>query len=349
MVLRITTNYGNIDYDDIDFDDISTEAADFFKKVKEIAELFFSDEINLHDFDEKHIIDEIIEDVIAKNKFENPMKAMALSQHTNSDLISITEEDDEIFEVNGDEYFVLTDDEANEKALDYQLDLLEDVGIEGLEKHIYVDYIASDWFDTAMHESHESYAWEIKEESAEYDEYINRLHEEMVEYGVMDEPEWPDEDDYKYEREEFDEEEPVRDNFNSENDWENAYANWEERKSNFEEEQDRLEEQAKEAYEIVKDEYKRKLEDDIENNIEKFIEELNSNYEDGIEYWEHNFGSDEVVEIAKRYNLIDYDGLARYLIETDGRGNVLNHYDGEEYEETVKFKGEEETYFIYQQ
>jgi hypothetical protein len=366
MSLTITTNYGSIEYDDIDFDDISEEAADYFKRAKDAAELFFSDEIDLHEFDDNaDIIDEIAETVIAENKFDDPMRAIALAQHTGSDLDAIDQEDDERFKEAGNEYLVLTDDEADEKALEYEKNLLEDIGIEGMDKYVYEDYIDADWFNNAMHEYNEGYAWDIKEESASSDTYVNRLHEEMVERGVMDEPEWPDEDDFthereEYEREEFDEEEPDENDFESDDEYAEAYSEWEDAQTEFETEQDdaydefeaeqdRLEEEAQEEFENATEEYRSELESDVEYNIDEFAEKLDADYDDGIEYWESNFGSEDVTRIAIDQGLIDFDGLAQYIIDSDGRGSVLNHWDGNEDEETVRFKGETETYYIYRQ
>jgi len=366
MSLILNTQYGDIDYDDIDFDEISDEAVEYFKNAKQAADLFFSDELNLHDFnDDEDILAEIAETVIAQNKFDEPMRAIALAQLDDASLADVEYEYDNTYELNGNSYLVLTDDEADEAALESEKNLLDDIGVEGLDKSVYEDYIDSDWFDNAMHEYNESYAYDIKDESASDSEYVNRLHEEMVERGVMESPEWPDEDDYTheredFEREEFDEEEPSEEDFDSEDEWSEAYSDWEDAQSEFEEaqdeaaeefeaEQDKLEEEAEQEFENATEEYRSELENDVEYNIDEFAEAMDKDYDDGIDYWEQNFGSDEILSIAKDNGLIDFDGLAQYIVDQDGRGNILNHWDGSEDDSNVKFKGEEETYYIYRQ
>lgn len=354
MSLILNTKYGEIDYDDIDFDEISDEAIDYFKKANDAADLFFSDEIDLHEFnDNSDIIDEIAETVIAQNKFDDPMRAIALAQNTNSYLSDIDQEDEITFKESGNEYLVLTDDEADDKALEWEKNVLDEIGVEGMERHVYEDFIDSEWFDNAMREHNEGYAYDIMNDSADSDEYVNRLHEEMVERRIMSGPEWPDEDDYTYEREEFDEEEPSEDDFDSKDEWQEAYSEWEDAQTEFENEheaeQDRLEEEAEEEFENAKNDYRDELESDVENNIDEFVNSLDGDYDDGIEYWEQNFGGEEVTRIAKENGLIDFDGLAQYIIDQDGRGTVLNHWNGDEDEETVTFRDETETYYIYKQ
>lgn len=81
-------------------------------------------------------------------------------------------------------------------------------------------------------------------------------------------------------------------------------------------EENRLEEEMKERN--CKEEY-------------EFLESLNDDYEDGLEWMIENFGMDEVEACVKNYNLLDYDEIIDWIEETDGRG-CLAQYDGVENE-----------------
>ena len=81
-------------------------------------------------------------------------------------------------------------------------------------------------------------------------------------------------------------------------------------------EENRLEEEMKERN--CKEEY-------------EFLESLNDDYEDGLQWMIENFGMDEVEACVKNYNLLDYDEIIDWIEETDGRG-CLATYDGVEHE-----------------
>ena len=77
-------------------------------------------------------------------------------------------------------------------------------------------------------------------------------------------------------------------------------------------------------------------EDEVEKKVEDskwdFVQKLNNNYDDPIEWYKDNFGSEAVSEVAKKHDLVDTDEVVEMIIETDGRGHVISSYDGEEYE-----------------
>ena len=81
-------------------------------------------------------------------------------------------------------------------------------------------------------------------------------------------------------------------------------------------EENRLEEEMKERN--CKEEY-------------EFLESLNDDYEDGLQWMIENFGMDEVEACVTNYNLLDYDEIIDWIEETDGRG-CLAQYDGVENE-----------------
>lgn len=67
--------------------------------------------------------------------------------------------------------------------------------------------------------------------------------------------------------------------------------------------------------------------------------------DDPAGYLEDIYGDSWVENFPNIENYIDEDGLIDYVIRSDGRGHLLNRYDGEEHEEKVKNKW----YFIYEQ
>ena len=117
-----------------------------------------------------------------------------LSDLINNGEITI-DEDRNIIEVNGAEYLVLTDEEADEVFYDYELELLEDLGIEGLSDSfrswVYNNAIDNEYFEECIRETYEAYADDIENEESCSD-FENRLQEEMNEWGATDKEEFID-------------------------------------------------------------------------------------------------------------------------------------------------------------
>ena len=90
----------------------------------------------------------------------------------------------------GEEYMVLTDDEAEEEFYNYESDLIEECGIDAFtdwaRDYIIENCLDVDWFEDYFREDYESYANDIETESASSDEYANRLEEEMAEAECTD-------------------------------------------------------------------------------------------------------------------------------------------------------------------
>lgn len=194
-------------------------------------------------------------------------KVIALASFLGIDPSDV-EENSWGYEADGGEYVVYDDSEADQAAIDSVKSLIDDIGIGGFNINIE-DFVEQDWFVEAMDESARSYAEDIKSEGATG--YVNRLHAEMVERGIMEEPE-----------EDYDE---------------------------------------------------AQLESEVEDNFEAFIESYNDDYgSDGIKWFIDNFGEDEFNNVVKNNGLIDEDAVAQYVIDVDGRGHVLNSYDGSEEE-----------------
>jgi len=104
------------------------------------------------------------------------------------ELDDIEEVYDEVYRFGNQEYYVLTDSEADEMAEKFLQEILDDGGIQiftsSFFKHIIDNYVDSDWFDEAMYESYISYAYDIENESPNDEKFENRLEEEMAEAGV---------------------------------------------------------------------------------------------------------------------------------------------------------------------
>lgn len=115
--------------------------------------------------------------------------------------------DDDHFEYDNEEYWVLDDDEANQAVVNDIENLIDDVGIEGfseaMQNWIVENAISpSDWFEQAQRESAEFYVEDIENEND--DTYENRLIAELVENGYLDE-----EDDFHYDEDDEDQEYPL--------------------------------------------------------------------------------------------------------------------------------------------
>lgn len=96
----------------------------------------------------------------------------------------------------GEEYMVLTDNEAEEEFYNYELDLIEECGLgafsDWARDYIIENCLDVDWFENYFREDYENYANDIETESASSDEYANRLEEEMSEAECTDVDEFID-------------------------------------------------------------------------------------------------------------------------------------------------------------
>ena len=93
---------------------------------------------------------------------------------------------DNIFETSdGEEYLVVTDEEADDEFYQYEENLIDELGLDAFsdwaKDYIIENCVDTEWFDNFYYEDYESYANDIESESANSDEYENRLEEEMAE------------------------------------------------------------------------------------------------------------------------------------------------------------------------
>lgn len=106
-----------------------------------------------------------------------------------------------IFEVDegSREYLVVTEDEAREEAKESILSLIDDLGLQSFTKsaidYIVDNFVDRDWFEDALRELEESYVEDIEEETYGQDKYANRLIEELVDAGILDDEDLVPEDE----------------------------------------------------------------------------------------------------------------------------------------------------------
>ena len=167
--------------------------------------------------------------------------------------------EDNIFTMNnGEEYYVLTDEEAQEIYVDLQVDLINEFGLEGFteyaQQYIIDNCLNIDWFNDAMIESNENYVYDLEEED---------LQELLDEYGV--------------------------------------------------------------------------------ETAEDLINEFNSQYENGYQWYKETFGTEDIQYLINKHDLLNIDAVIEFCQEIDGRGHIIASYDGIENEVEI----DDITYYIY--
>ena len=86
----------------------------------------------------------------------------------------------------------------------------------------------------------------------------------------------------------------------------------------------------------MNDEFENRLEEEMSEadceDEDSFVEYLCSMYEDGVEWYRHNFGDKDFFDVAKERCSVDIQAVSEFCIREDGRGHSLSHYDGHELE-----------------
>jgi hypothetical protein len=159
---------------------------------------------------------------------------------------------------NGEEYYVLTDKEAQEVYVDLQTELINELGLEGFtefaQQYIIDNCLDISWFNEAMIESNENYVYDLEEED---------LQELLDEYDV--------------------------------------------------------------------------------ETAEDLINEFNSQYENGYQWYKETFGIEDMQYLIDKHDLLNIDAVIEFCQEVDGRGHILASYDGIENEIEI----DDITYYIY--
>lgn len=203
-------------------------------------------------------------------------KIEALAELLGVDESEITQGyDDSVYEVSdGREYLVLTEDEADDMFHDSEMNLIDDIGIEGFtpsfQNRILTEFADEDWFEDAYREMYESYSYDIEYESD--DVYGNRLVQECYDAGLIDDGDFGVD--------------------------ENGDVNYE----------DCL---------LDTDDLATRLTDYLVDTVDDFVEQ-----------YKFEFGEEQLSEVVKRYNLVDWDAVIEETKELDGRGPMLAGYDG---------------------
>jgi hypothetical protein len=205
----------------------------------------------------------------------------------------VSEYNDSLIEVisgehEGEEYVVGTAEEVEKAAIEDEVNLLDDIGLEALTEGFRDRCLAEvdcPWEEWAS-EDNRGYCRDICEESDRTGVFSNRLEQEAVEAGVKDE------------------------------------------KKDFEKGEDGLLH------------YKGDYDELIDDMVSK-MDERNTSMS---EYFENIYGKNWVSELKDTLEqYVDYEKIARKVIEEDGVANTLARYDGIENEVEVDGK----RYYIY--
>lgn len=93
--------------------------------------------------------------------------------------------DDNHFEVNGDEWMVLTEDESYDEYKEWEMSLIDDLGLEAFtenfQKHILENCINEDFFDTVAEEEADFYISEMDDE-----ELLEYAHDHKIAKDIDD-------------------------------------------------------------------------------------------------------------------------------------------------------------------
>ena len=186
----------------------------------------------------------------------NKIKAM---NNYGVEVKDIEKIEDNIFTLNnGQEYYVLIDEEAQEIYVDLQIELINESGLEGFteyaQQYIMDNCLNIDWFNDVMIESNENYVYDLEEEE---------LQELLDEYKV--------------------------------------------------------------------------------ETAEELINEFNSQYENGYQWYKETFGTKDIQYLINKYDLLDVNAVIEFCQEVDDRGHIISSYDGIENE--IEIDGI--TYYIY--
>ena len=186
-------------------------------------------------------------------------KIKAIINNYGIEVEEIEKIEDNIFTINnGEEYYVLTDEEAQEIYVDLQTELINDLGLEGFteyaQQYIIDNCLNIDWFNDAMIESNENYVYNLEEED---------LQELLDEYGV--------------------------------------------------------------------------------ETAEELINEFNSQYENGYQWYKETFGTEDVQYLIDKHDLLNINAVIEFCQKIDGRGHIIASYDG--IEDTIIIN--DITYYLY--
>jgi hypothetical protein len=125
---------------------------------------------------------------IIREEFEDDERAVALATYLDIEVDDITNNGGTSYETpDGEEYLVVTEDEARDIAEESIQSIFDDLGLESFtetfQDWIQENALNSDWFEDAMRESFDSYVSDI--ESEDSDTFDNRLIEELFDNELL--------------------------------------------------------------------------------------------------------------------------------------------------------------------
>ena len=271
-----------------------------------------------------------------EDRIEALAQFLGLDEEEKEDIESTY--DDKNFEVNGEEYLVVTEDEGYEMAKEDVRSLLEDdLGLEGVsedtQEYAIEKFCTYDW-ESDLHSFNKGYCDDIK---SEYDnKYGSRLVQECDDRVGLD-----DEDGgyvltfedgngdtmYVYDKKSYGDDVDKAERFLTEA---NAFD------FDTNDIEDKLTEEFGEDFEFdCSAEFEEDLVD-FDDLSEKLTEELDKDYNSMAEWFDSIYGSSWVSEMKDTLkDYIDWEALAEYVIDVDGVANTLARYDGRSHEEKV--------------
>lgn len=299
----------------------------------ELDDLYNSD-----DEEEKKKMNKRLEEkkIDEEDRIEALAQFLGLDEEEKEDIESTY--DDKNFEVNGEEYLVVTEDEGYEMAKEDVRSLLEDdLGLEGVsedtQEYAIENFCTYDW-ESDLHSFNKSYCDDIK---SEYDnEYGSRLVQECDDRVGLD-----DEDGgyvltfedgngdtmYVYDKKSYGDDVDKAERFLTES---NAFD------FDTSDIEDKLTEEFGEDFEFdCSAEFEEDLVD-FDDLSEKLTEELDKDYNSMAEWFDSIYGSSWVREMKDTLkDYIDWEALAEYVVDVDGVANTLSTYNEEENSEKV--------------
>ena len=271
-----------------------------------------------------------------EDRIEALAQFLGLDEEEKEDIESTY--DDKNFEVNGEEYLVVTEDEGYEMAKEDVRSLLEDdLGLEGVsedtQEYAIENFCTYDW-ESDLHSFNKSYCDDIK---SEYDnEYGSRLVQECDDRVGLDDEDGgyvlTFEDDngdtiYVYDKKSYGDDVDKAKRFLTQS---NAFD------FDTNDIEDKLTEEFGEDFEFdCSVEFEEDLVD-FDDLSEKLTEELDKDYNSMAEWFDSIYGSGWVKEMRDTLkDYIDWEALAEYVVDVDGVANTLSTYNGEENSEKV--------------
>lgn len=189
------TLFGNTQYPQFDFSKVENQEVDANKGQIVFDYMGHEYKITIEEtsdnFTESHT-KSLTED------FDDDERINALATYLNIDPSEISNTYDYEFETPEGDYYVVTEDEAEELAKEDIRNLYDDLGLESFTSSfrdwIIMNALDNDWFEEAVRESYEYYVEDIEDEASSMG-YDNRLIEEMHDHQVLSDDDFEEDED----------------------------------------------------------------------------------------------------------------------------------------------------------